>query len=228
MKKLLVSSDMSKKCVDALKSRGYGVIAVPPFEALSKPVMSHPDMLMYYVNNKLILSEDYYNAQKDFFDSLDVLICTDGVKMKDEYPFDIAFDALGAGRLLYGKDGFVSTVLKNEFEGFVPVNQGYTRCSVLYHGSGCAVTSDQGITKALIKNGIKVLRISEGGISLKGYNCGFIGGASGVCEDTVYFFGNIMTHPDGERITSFFNENKIKAVSLSDEPLSDYGGFICV
>lgn len=228
MRKLLVSSDMSKKCVDALKGMGYCVMAVPSFSVLSKPVMSHPDMLMHYVNGKLILSEDYYNSNKEFFDGLGVLICTDDVKMKEEYPFDIAFDALGVGKVLYGKENFVSTVLKNEFERFVSVKQGYTRCSVLYHESGCAITSDEGIAKALIKDGIRVLRISEHGIALEGYNCGFIGGASGVCDETVFFFGDVMTHPCGEMIMTFLKQNKIKAVSLSDEPLSDYGGFICI
>ena len=54
-----------------------------------------------------------------------------------------------------------------------------------------------------------------------------IGGAGGCFGDGIYcFFGDILSHPDGAEIVGFAKKHKIKAVSLSDEPLSDHGGFI--
>ena len=65
------------------------------------------------------------------------------------------------------------------------------------------------------------------GIELKGYGSGFIGGAGALIESGVYgFFGDLFSHPDGDMIAEFASRHKIKAVSLSDEPLSDNGGLL--
>ena len=66
--------------------------------------------------------------------------------------------------------------------------------------------------------------IASGGISLPPYGTGFIGGASGVDGDTVYFTGDIMTHPDGARITDALSSRGAKCVSLCDGGLFDVGG----
>ena len=91
----------------------------------------------------------------------------------------------------------------------------------------CAVTADRGIAMALKNNGIDVLVIRSGYIELKGYDSGFIGGAGAALGGGVYgFFGDLYTHPDGKAIAEFADKHKIKAVSLSDEPLSDNGGLL--
>ena len=70
------------------------------------------------------------------------------------------------------------------------------------------------------------LKISAGNILLKGYGCGFIGGAS--CfdkdSDTVVFFGNLSEHPDGEKITVFLEKHGHRVVFFEEFPLSDFGG----
>jgi hypothetical protein len=45
-----------------------------------------------------------------------------------------------------------------------------------------------------------------------------------VLEDTVYFTGDISSHPDAERIAEFCKAHKKKIISLSSEPLNDVGG----
>ena len=91
----------------------------------------------------------------------------------------------------------------------------------------CAVTADKGLYNALSSRGCDVLLIRPGHIALDGYDTGFIGGAGGCFGDGIYcFFGDILSHPDGAEIVGFAKKHKIKAVSLSDEPLSDHGGFI--
>ena len=131
--------------------------------------------------------------------------------------------------LSYGlsKAMFDGRKILSEYEKFVPVNQGYARCSVAMLSDNCAVTSDPTLAAALSDHGVRVLKIRPGYISLPGYDAGFIGGAGGRLDDGTYcFFGDIFSHPDGERIVAFADENKIKTVSLSGEPLSDHGGFI--
>ena len=59
------------------------------------------------------------------------------------------------------------------------------------------------------KKGIDVLAVSPAGVRLDGYNCGFIGGATGADKENVYFCGNVDLHPDGERIKAFCEKHGI-------------------
>jgi hypothetical protein len=85
-----------------------------------------------------------------------------------------------------------------------------------------------GIANKLRNLGVNVLLIEPGHISLPPYEYGFIGGASGVCGDKVYFLGNIKLHPDGERMEKFIRDAGLIPVNLSDEPLVDLGGLMFI
>ena len=225
--KILVDAKMSNK-VRASLSRYGKVISLPKWEGLPEPVSSHPDMLFYPLpDGKILVGRDYYNENCDFFDALSCDFVMDEKTPSGEYPFDVRFDCLGVNGVLYGKDGFVSERIIKHYQSFVSVKQGYTRCSVAMLSEKCAVTADRGIASALERNGIDVLVIRQGNIELKGYECGFIGGAGALLCDGVYgFFGDLFSHPDGGMIAEFAYRHKIKAVSLSDEPLSDNGGLL--
>ena len=106
-------------------------------------------------------------------------------------------------------------------------NQGYPACSVLAFGNN-AITADRGLARVLEQKGIDVTLIESGGISLPPHEYGFIGGASGVVGKRVYFFGNILSHPNGQLIVSRISEAGFTPVSLSDEPLGDFGGIIAL
>jgi hypothetical protein len=109
----------------------------------------------------------------------------------------------------------------------IHTNQGYPTCSVLTFGSS-AITADAGLADLLEKNGIRVTLIKSGGISLPPYEYGFIGGASGVVGNKVYFFGNLDLHPDAEIIRRAIEGEGYTAISLSDEELGDFGGIIAI
>jgi hypothetical protein len=95
-------------------------------------------------------------------------------------------------------------------------------------GDNAIITADPSIAKAVKEKGIDVLSVSPLGVRLDGYDYGFIGGASGTDEENVYFCGNIDLHPDSERIKAFCRKHGKNAVSLSDEPLYDYGTLIFI
>ncbi len=225
--KILVDARMSEGVRDGLSTYGE-VISLPKWKGLPEPVSSHPDMLFYPLpNGKILVGRDYYNENRGFFSSLGDVFLLDEKTPSGSYPFDVLFDCLGVKDTLYGKDGFVSDRIKENYTFFVPVKQGYTRCSTAMLSESCAVTADLGIAAALKNDGIDVLVIRSGYIELNGYSCGFIGGAGALLSDGVYgFFGDLYTHPDGKTIAKFALEHKIKAVSLSDEPLSDNGGLL--
>lgn len=219
---------VSDGCSKALDALGYVVIRLPSFWGLLPPVSSHPDMLLHKLKDgSILVCRDYYMLAKDVFASAGVKVTVTEEKLAPDYPNDVLFDVLAVGDTLYGKKGSVSRVLMNDYGRFVPVSQGYARCSVAMLSEKCAVTSDGGIADALEKDGLKVLRIRPGHIRLDGFDTGFIGGAGGRFPDGRYgFFGNILSHPDGKAILDFAAENKITTVPLSDEPISDHGGMV--
>ncbi len=227
--RILVDNRISKACKTALEAYG-NVINIPSWGKLPLPISSHPDILFYPLSEgKVLMGREYYRTNKPFFDDIgaDFVMCDK--TPSGRYPYDVLFDALGVRDTLYGKEGFVSDELLKSFAKFVPVKQGYTRCSVAMLSDSCAVTADRGISAALKKDGISVLDIRPGHIRLDGYDSGFIGGAGGRLRDGLYcFFGSLTSHPDGEAIIQFASEHKIKAVSLSDEPLSDNGGLLVI
>ena len=230
MKTVLCDPKLSDEGKGRLREMGFLVKEIPPYDKLPEPISSHPDILLFKLNDgRILMGEEYYLKNKDFYDFLGVKILLDRATPCGEYPSDVLFDALAVGDKLYGKKGAVSEKLLEHYSDFVLVKQGYTRCSVALLNDRCAVTADLGISRALKKDGISVLEISAGNIALNGYDCGFIGGAGGKLDDKVYcFFGDLRTHPDGDRILSFLEDKKINAVSLSGGPLCDHGSLLVI
>lgn len=226
--KVLIDNRVSDSCVKGLHALGYVVVRLPSFWGLSSPISSHCDILCSVMRDgALLICEEYYLSNKAFFDGLNIKLKLTDEKLGTSYPNDVLFDALVVNGTVYGKRGFVSRHIIEDNDMFIPVKQGYARCSVAMLSERCAVTSDEGLCKALSSSGIKVLLIRPGHIRLDGYSTGFIGGAGGRLHDGTYaFFGDVMSHPDGEEILKFAHENKISAVSLSKEKLCDYGGLI--
>ena len=109
------------------------------------------------------------------------------------------------------------------FENIIGIKQGYSNCSICQVDENSVITYDRGISEVLVKRGIDVLEIEEGHINLFDFNFGFIGGASANIGDSIVFFGDIMKHPDGEKMRAFIEERGKKVISLSDEKLTDYG-----
>ena len=138
-------------------------------------------------------------------------------------------NSLIIGNKIFAKSDTLSDKIK-EFareQGYkiCHTNQGYPACTVLSFADS-AITADRGMATVLRQEGINVTLIRTGSILLDGCEYGFIGGASGVIGNNVYFFGNISAHPDGELICDAIKCAGFVPISLSDEPLRDLGGII--
>ncbi len=218
------SCEIPHQIPDFFENKGYVCVFLPSFGNLDTPVAHHPDMLFSTTFDGALLCDEEYLKDNPFILDLGVRLVTSCKKLGKKYPDDILFDALIIGDTVYGKiDSLAPEILKNRHA--VSLKQGYTLCSTLVTDK-CAVTADEGIYLSLNQNGVDTLKISAGNILLKGYGCGFIGGAS--CfdkdSDTVVFFGNLSEHPDGEKITVFLEKHGHRVVFFEEFPLSDFGG----
>lgn len=198
---------------------GLNLVFLPSEPSLPGPVSAHADMLMF--GN--IVQKDYYERNRELFDGFDIILAGESFDCK--YPKDVLLNAFAVGDTLFGRLESLSVKIKESYPDAVNLRQGYAKCSTLLFGDN-AITADRGIADALINNGLNVLLITPGHIALPGYDYGFIGGASFVYKNVVYFFGNLEDHPDFFKIQSFIEDAGYLPAYDIDYPLTDFGGAI--
>ena len=236
MKALVLSSSaIPLSCEKTLRELDFLPIKMPPYNRLDAGVSSHPDMLLYFIEDKYFCTKEYYKEAREIFEEINALgykpVLCDEIP-SEKYPHDVIFNALPMGNLIFGLEKSLSSTLKSEAallgKKIVNVKQGYTKCSVAKICENAIVTADKGIAAAASVHGIDALTIGEGHVTLKGYNTGFIGGSCGVFGDNVYFCGSLESHPDGEKIEDFCKKHKKSCISLSNEPLFDVGSLFFI
>jgi len=234
MKLLIVDSRITNKCEVSLLKEGYTLLKLPKDKRLGESVSSHPDTVLFYLDGEIITTADYcddapyiFSDIREFCPNIRINFTADERSAK--YPDDCIMNALTIGNKIFCKSDSISKAIIEmaKLLGYEihHTNQGYPACSVLAFGNN-AITADRGIGAVLEKNGVCVTYITEGGISLPPHEYGFIGGASGVVGNKVYFFGDIMKHTDGDIICKVIKNAGFIPISLSDEALSDFGGII--
>lgn len=217
-------------CRKRLLELGFTPLPLPPFSRLSAPVASHPDMLLLRVRDTLFCHHDYYTIAKSEVDQIlhvsGLSLCLTEDHVGVTYPEDIVLNFVFTGNCLLGKTEFLAKKVKEYAEthriSLLSVNQGYAKCSTVVLG-GAIITADTEIEAAAKGAGVDTLLVESGGVTLPPYPYGFLGGASGVCDKTVYFCGNLKGHADGKAIEAFCQRHGYAVVSLSDEPLFDGG-----
>jgi len=213
-REVIVSKIMPQDMLYALCNLGYTPVFAKPSESINSELRFHPDILTFRLPDGTWIDEN---------------ICD--IKLNDRYPNDCVFNcAVFRNMFIYGNP-YIADRYGDMFERTVKVRQGYVKCSIVILGDKGIITSDPSIYKALMNsfdvlNDFEVLKVTNDGISLNGYSCGFIGGTCGVLDDLIVFTGNIEKHVDGTRIIDFAEKLGYKVKSLSDEPLYDYGGIL--
>lgn len=226
--KILVSANAQK---DLQFATGLECIPLKPYGKLDAPVASHADMLFCILDRTVFCYEDYVreNSLEEVFVSLGYSLCYVKKPCAPEYPGDIALNVLIMGKTLFCKlDSVAEEIMKYaNLNGYktVDVKQGYAACSTLALDENKAITSDVGIYNALLREGKDALFVYSDDIELKGYNCGFIGGASGMFLKDAYFFGDLFEVKDFEIIADFIDKSGFNYKLTSLDKLNDFGGF---
>ncbi len=226
--KLFASSYISEALQ---KKSGISVLPLAPYDKLDTPVNTHADMLAFVLGKRIFCYEEYYNQSKGIFDIAE----NDGYEIvkisrhcSKNYPNDIALNVLKIGKIIcanlkYTAKEILDYASELGYE-LIDVKQGYSACSTLVLDDNNAITADKSIFDALSKVGKQVTLISEGGIKLDGYSYGFIGGASCVIGDSVYFFGDIKKHQNYDEIHATIISCKKREIIISCGDVFDFGG----
>lgn len=232
LKKIIIDCN-NKDIVDGFKRNDIACIPVTPSDELFSQMSCHTDCLIYVHSNNIFVDLSNYKNIVNILTSEDKynIVLLDN-RVTAPYPEDIKLNIKVFGKYVLCNSRFISENLKRYFIdiGFnlLNCNQGYAACSTLKINDCSAITDDESIYRTLISAGIDCLHIRKGSILLKGYDYGFIGGASGVIDNTVYFFGDIKYHPDCNRIINFIKMHGADYINLFDGPLVDIGSFVVI
>ena len=228
----VIDSRMPSMAQSALKSLGYSLCPLPPHPDLDEPVSGHPDMLVFFSHGAILCTKEYATIAKNEFKMLSAYTGLPIVQVKNSvqkhYPDDILLNAASVGKHLFCLPSHTaSEILDTERYQIIPVRQGYAKCSTLPVGTNALITEDPSIAKAAKIQGLDVLRISSGAVTLQGYSTGFLGGASSYAPyqsiDSVLFCGDLDHHPDAQSIRRFCKKHQKKPRLLGAFPLTDVG-----
>lgn len=224
-----VMSSIYPQFADEIKNMGHRVIETDAVKEFLVPEQTHVDMQMLKINDKIFILNECEQLKSKIKDFEPIVI---GDKISKKYPNNILLNFLFINNKLFGKKSHIASKVYEycnthniEIEN---VNQGYARCSTLVVSDNSVITADDSIYRAMLDNGINVLRIGSGHIRLDGFDYGFIGGAGGrLDENHLVFFGNIFSHPQYKEIKEFCNMNNVKIKCLCENmPLTDIGGIM--
>lgn len=223
---------MPKEMTEKLKTLGNVFLSAPAFENnIKSNIANHPDIQIHFVNeNTAFAAASVYDYYKKILPSY-VTVLKGLSDIGDTYPGDCAYNIARINKTIICNTKYADKLIldyyqKNDYN-IINVKQGYSKCNICSISKKVFITEDIGILNTVTKNfaDIKLYLISPGDVKLDGYNCGFIGGASGITLDnTVLFCGNPQKN---DQLFEILVKEKVKFISLSDVDLYDFGTIIC-
>ena len=231
VKKVIVSCDCTNNIISSLEKFNIDVIKTFKNPDLPEGLSTHADLQICFIEDYVITAPFAYEYYKELLPDYNVV--RGNSKVQGAYPNDISYNVLTSKKRLFHNlkytDKKVLQVCSDVDYSIYNVNQGYTKCTVCVVNENAVITEDEGVEKALKKSGFDVLYINSGDVVLKGYKNGFLGGASGLIDkDKLCFFGDITKHSNFTEIHDFAYKYGVSLISLSNEPLVDYGSIIPV
>lgn len=147
------------------------------------------------------------------------------------YPENCRFNAVCLDRYFIHNLKITSLTLLKEVKKLglecIHVNQGYTKCNTVVVDGHSVITADQGILRVLRDYpAIDVLPVRQGFVRLEGFPYGFLGGASGRVDGTLFFNGDLSAHPDFPAIRQFVESRGVALRFFPEYELTDIGSIL--
>ena len=229
---VIIDYRASQATFDALLKMGFNIIKTPEIDFVYDAISGHPDIMLHKISANEVVCEprvyDYFHLK------LPEMKITKGASfLKAIYPYDIAYNVCSVSNKIFCNiPNTEKEILKRYDEmGFdiIHVNQGYTKCSICVVSDNAIITADKGICKAAEKNRIDVLMVDDKDIKLKGFEHGFIGGATGlISKNKLAVNGNIERHREYIKIINFCKKYNVEVISLNDGEITDLGSIIAM
>ena len=228
---IIIDKSADNEIITALEQLNIEYYKSCSLDFLYSPVNTHPDMQIHFIDPQTAVAAP--SAYKHYKETLPkYLNIIKGNHDPDcTYPRDCAYNVAKLGKKIIGNLHYVDTKIKEIYSAqgyeFVNVNQGYTKCNLCIVDHNSAITEDAGLYKTLSACDLDILKIPHGSVSLKGFDNGFIGGASGfIAENQLAFCGKPSDILLLNKINSFVKPKQVDIIYLSTTNLADYGSII--
>jgi hypothetical protein len=227
----IIDPRLPEQAMDNLRGYGFLPVPIPLTEHVDESLSGHPDIQMFLHEKNLFVHPDIdISFLKTIDKHINIIQCR--TKLSNIYPGDIPYNIACTGNFAFHKKNsteksIIDYLSQKEIE-IINTNQGYAKCSTMIVDEQSIITSDKSIKKAAEFAGIDCLFISEGYIELPGYNYGFIGGASGRFDNTVFLTGSLEHHPDKDNICGFIGSKGVRLKILSDKKIFDSGSILFI
>jgi hypothetical protein len=193
-------------------------------------INGHPDICIFKGSSELIIAPNSPKILFDLCESNSIVYSIGTTKVGNDLKSSTAYNCVETDYHIIHKQGFTDTQILQRIthKPFLSITQAYTRCSLIYVGNKCAITSDNNIHTRLIDTGYSSLLCNPHGILLPPYKHGFIGGCFGMHSNTLFCIGNLDYLNDGKRIRAFLDTHNIPLIELYNGPLYDGGGIFFI
>lgn len=231
IKAAIVSYKASKGFKKLLSDLKIDIVTTLAMKEIDEPVRDHPDMAVHPIDyNKVVVYNKHIDYYKEKLRNYDVEVIPSSNELKKLYPNDIALNVSRTNDYYFYKENYIDLSVEDNLKEIskpVLVKQGYSKCSSLIIGRDTVITSDKGLYKAYLDNGIKCYLIPFGEILLPGYDTGFIGGCGGmISKDEILFYGNLDRYKYKDQLVDILISENIKYYYPKDSDFIDLGSII--
>jgi hypothetical protein len=211
------------------KLSGYGTLLELETAGIVYPAISgHPDIFFCQTPRGLVVSPSLPEKTLQIIRQQKLQFVTGNLTSHTAYPASVHYNAAISHHHLVHRLEFTDPVILQNCHALkkIPVKQAYTRCNLLLLKDDRYITSDQGIHKNLQRSGLEGIFVSPAGIILPGFPNGFIGGAMGLLNDTIFVIGKLEYFPEGSSVRRFLEDLSYTIIELYQGPLMDGGGIV--
>ncbi len=231
VKRVIVDYRADEKIISSLQNLGIIVYLSCEIPSLYDAVKGHPDMSICHIGaNNFVCEPSTYSYYKKTLKLENINLIKGYTHLTSTYPHDIAYNVARVSvDKAFHKTAFTDReiLLNSKSVNLINIAQGYSKCNVCVVSENAIITQDESIYINALNNGINTLKISNGNIFLKGFDYGFIGGASGlVSNDILAVTGNVENLVDYDRIIEFCTGYGVKVYALTDDIPADIGSII--
>lgn len=229
MKTLVIDSKMRDIERKFFIHNGYELVEIPTQKNIYEEVSSHVDIFMCKIGKKVIVSPQVI----DILPANIKNVVMGHALAEREYPNDIKYNLAVIGKKVVHTfkytDYIIKKYIKEENMIQIPVRQGYSRCSIISTSDNSCITSDFGIYKELIKNGVDALYVDEPNIRLLKNDGtlsdmkGFIGGATFLMDNKFILFGDVNNLHNKDIILSHIEKYGLILIDFKGLEILDYG-----
>jgi len=221
---ILIDSKMPEAARRKLSEYGE-VIEFATHGITYEAISGHPDIFFCSTPSGLIVAP---NLPQEYFSILDhnhIKYLKGSLHVGKEYPETARYNSLVTGKYNIQNPAISEPIIHdlNPNSEVIQVKQGYVRCNLIALPNDTFITSDRGIEKSLKQRNLEVLFVDPSSVKLEGFEHGFLGGACGLLENTLFICGSLKHFKDQKHIVSFIECADVSIVELHNGQPVDVG-----